>query len=433
MAIPVPTIVRALLLTAGRAAGQRAAPLLLGLAVASAVVFGGNGMDAADLTRLTSRAPGVRLGIWGLWLLAQTPAVRALFGDRSALLLRALPVPRWQHYAVNAGLLLLLQLPMIILYGRGSGALAGLAAALFGMAGHTLLGGSAASPRNVGLGVGLLAAILWPGEPGRTAAMLITGGATVALALPAVWRCAAARPLPRERALVKGPATLALLLTHAALMLRTQRPLLLRAAIYYLVALAIAHLALRNNQISAPAATAAMGLLVLGPFTLLAGGALAGAVLSAEQSLNWLLLSCGSSGSQRILAAHGAVMLLTAPLAAVFGILLGVLQHSAPPLALRLLCESIAGTLFAASAVTALLRWAQRGDPRDGDRVLQVQVGLVPGLLISGWALGELTLGLWALAAAILWGYAITLAAPLTRHGRLRRERAQRARNQVQP
>ena len=85
-----------------------------------------------------------------------------------------------------------------------------------------------------------------------------------------------------------------------------------------------------------------MGLLVLGPFTLLAGGALAGAVLSAEQSLNWLLLSCGSSGSQRILAAHGAVMLLTAPLAAVFGILLGVLQHSAPPLALRLNTKKLA-------------------------------------------------------------------------------------------
>ena len=167
--------------------------------------------------------------------------------------------------------------------------------------------------------------------------------------------------------------------------------------------------------------------------TVLAGGALAGAVLSAEQSLNWLLLSCGSSGSQRVTASHGAVMLLTAPLAAGFGVLLGVLQHSAPLLTLRLLCESLVATLLAASAVTALLRWAQRGDPRDGDRVLQVQVGLVPGLLISGWALGELTLGLWALMAAILWGYAITLAAPLTRHGRLRRERAQRDRNQVLP
>lgn len=433
MPMPVPTIVRALVLTAGRAAGQRAAPLLMGIAVASGVVFGGNGMDAADLTRLTGRAPGVRLGIWGLWLLLQTPAVRALLSERSALLLRALPVPRWQHYTVNAGLLMLLELPMIILYGRGTGAAAGLAAALFGMAGHTLLGGAAASLRNMGLALGLLAALLWPGEPGRTAAMLIAGGATIALALPAAWRRAAARPLPRERAIVKGPATLALLLTHVALVMRTQRPLLLRAAIYYLIALVIAHLALRNNQISSPGATAAMGLLVLGPFTLLAGGGLAGAVLAAERSLNWLLLASGSSGSQRVTASHGAVMLLTAPLATAFGIVLGVLQHSAPPLALRLAGESLMGALLSASAVTALLRWAQRGDPRDGDRVLVVQVGLVPGLLISGWALGELTLGLWALLAAILWGYAITLAAPLTRHGRLRRERAQRASNQVQP
>lgn len=427
----MPAVVRAIVLTGGRAAAQRAAPLMLGIAVVSGIVFGGNGMSASDLTGLAGRSVGVRVGLWGLWLLAQTPAVRALLSDRSALLLRALPVPRWQHYAVNAGLLMLLELPMIVLYGRGAGAAAALAATLFAMAGHTLLGGVGLGPRTVALAVGLAAALLWPGEPGRTVALILAATMTLGIALPLAWQRAAARPLPREHRMVTGPATLALLLAHLALVVRTQRPLLLRAAIFYLIALAVAHLALRNNHILDPGATAAMALLCVGPFALLAAGALAGAVLATEKSLSWLLLTCGSSGGQRVAAAHGAVMLLTAPLSALYGALLGALQQREPTFGLRLLGESSLFALLAAGAVTALYRWAQRGDPRDGDRVLLMQLALVPGALVAAWGLGELALGVWALATAILWGQAIGLAAPITRHGRLRRERAQRNSNQV--
>ncbi len=61
----VPAIVRALVVTGGRAAAQRAAPLVMGILVASAVIFGGNGMNAADLTGLMARAPGVQSRIAG--------------------------------------------------------------------------------------------------------------------------------------------------------------------------------------------------------------------------------------------------------------------------------------------------------------------------------------------------------------------------------
>lgn len=429
----VPAIVRALVVTGGRAAAQRAAPLVMGILVASAVIFGGNGMNAADLTGLMARAPGVRASLWGLWLLAQTPAARALLGERAALLWRALPVPRWQHYAVNAGLLLGLELPMIVLYGRGSGPLAALTAALLAMAGHALLCDDGRRPRTWLLGGLLALALLGPGEPWRTVAVLLAAGLSLVLALPAAWRRAAARPLPRERQLVAGPATVALLLAQIALLVRTQRPLLLRAAVFYLIALGIAELALRNNHIQSPAATAALALLVLGPFALLAAGALAGPVLSAERTLGWLLLSTGSSGGQRVAAAHGAVVLLLAPLAVLYGVLLTVLLHREPALGLRLGGEALGCGLAAAGAVTALYRWAQRGDPRDGDRILRVQLALVPAALLASWALGEAVLFLWALAAVILWGRALGLAAPLTRYGRLRRERALRDSNTVNP
>lgn len=430
-ALPLPMIVRAIAVTGGRAAAQRAAPLLLGITVASAVIFGGNGMNAADLTGLMDRAPGVRGSLWALWLLAQTPAARALLNERSALLFRALPVPRWQHYAVNAGLLALLELPLTVLYGRGAGPGAALVATLLAMAGHALLCDDGRRPRTWLLGGLLGLGLLAPAAPWRTAGLLLAAGATLGLVLPAAWRRAAARPFPRERRVVFGPASLALLLAQVALLGRTQRPLLLRATVFYLLALGITNLALRNNHIQAPGATAAMALLVLGPFALLAAGALAGSVLSAERTLGWLLLSTGSSGGQRIAAAHGAVMFLTAPLAALYGGLLTVLLRREPTFALRLIGESLGCALAAACAVTALYRWAQRGDPRDGDRILLVQLALLPAALLASWALGELVLFLWALAAVLLWGRALALAAPLTRYGRLRRERALRDSNTV--
>ena len=428
---PLGALVRAIGATGGRAAAQRAAPLLVGICVVSAVVFGGHGMDAHDLTHLMERSTIVRVCLWGLWLLAQAPAARALLGERSALLLRALPVPRWQHYAVNAGLLLLLELPMIVLYGRGAGPLAALTVTLFAMAGHALLCDDTTRLRTLVLGALLAAALGLPREPLRTVAVLASALLTLAVALPSAWRHAAARPFPRERIRVGGPATVALLLAHVALVVRTQRALLLRAAMFYLIALGIAHLALRNNHIQAPGPTAALALLAIGPFALLSASAVAGAVLPAERLFAWLLLSTGSSGGQRVASAHGAVMLLTAPLGLTYGVALCYLQHCGLAFSLRLIGESLVASLCAASAVTALFRWAQRGDPRDGDRVLLVQLALIPAVLLSGWALGELALALWALGTAVLWGHAVSLAAPLTRYGRLRRERQQRDSNQV--
>jgi hypothetical protein len=429
--LPLPPIVRALAVTSGRAAAQRAAPLLFGIAVTCAVLFGGNGMDAHDLTSLCARARAVRGGLWAVWLLAATPAARALLGERSAMLWRSLPIPRWHHYAVTAALLCVLELPMAILYGRGSGVVAGLAMTAYALAAHSLLCSDGTSPRTWLLGAALGAALLAPQVPERSPLLWLGSAVTVAMALPAAWRRAAGRPMPREWPLVRGPATVALLLGHVSLLLRTQRPLLLRATLLFGVALAITHLTLVNNHIQRPAARTAMALLALSPLALLAAGALAGPVLQGERTLVWLLRSTGTGGAQLVVAAQGAVMTLVLPLGIAYGVLIARLHGLLPDAGLRLVGECLLCTLCAACVVTGLLRWALRGDPRDGDRVLMLQLALVPASLLATWALGELALVPWLLGALFSSAYALSLAAPLTRYGRLRRERMDRERNQV--
>ena len=125
--------------SSGRAAVARVTPLYVGLMVLGGVLFGGNGMDARDLTGLAARQAGVRVGVLGIWVLLATPGVRALLGARSALGMRALPVRRSWHYALTGLGMAVLELPLVGLWLRGAGLLAGLSLLLWLLAVHALL------------------------------------------------------------------------------------------------------------------------------------------------------------------------------------------------------------------------------------------------------------------------------------------------------
>lgn len=407
--------------SSGRAAVARVTPLYVGLMVLGGVLFGGNGMDARDLTGLAARQVGVRVGVLGIWVLLATPGVRALVGARSALGMRALPVRRSWHYALTGLGLAVLELPLVGLWLRGAGLLAGLSLLLWLLAVHALL---AQGPlRWIERGLMLVLWGLWTALPQHVVGAAVHGAVgTLVLwqALPRAWRLAAERPRPLEKPHVFGGTLRALTTSYLVLLQRTQRPLLVRAALLLAVALAIATLATRNNHLVLPAEVATRSLLVLGPLVLLAAGGLAGAVLQSERTLLWLLESTGCSGFARVWSSQAAVVLPIAVLSTVYGAVLGALLQVGPALRGRLVLEAVLCGVWAAQVAMALLRWSSRGEEHDSDRILKVQLMAGAVAITATWALHEGVLLSWALAAVLLSGIAVSWAAPLTRYLRLR-------------
>src|SRR6185503_14237401 len=82
---------RTLARTAGAAAALRAIPLFGGIGLAASILFGGNGIDAREVTRAARQFPAIRLSLWAAWLIAATPLARSLFSAKGAAFLRSLP------------------------------------------------------------------------------------------------------------------------------------------------------------------------------------------------------------------------------------------------------------------------------------------------------------------------------------------------------
>jgi hypothetical protein len=91
-------LARTLVMTAGRAALQRALPLYVGIGIAAAIGFEGNGMRPATLTRQADAHAPFRIALWGVWLLVSTPAARAVLCTPSSFFLRTLPVARARFF-----------------------------------------------------------------------------------------------------------------------------------------------------------------------------------------------------------------------------------------------------------------------------------------------------------------------------------------------
>jgi hypothetical protein len=274
---------RVLSKTAGPAAFQRAAPLYSGVGVVAGILFGGNGMDAADMTRLAAQVPALRIFLWVGWLLITLPAAQALFCTPSTFLLRAFPVPRRHFLLVHALHLSLAELPMIVLWGRGEGAVAGVAAGFFAMAGHTLLLARIKGPSD------LVAALVWAGAMiggAPSYVLLPCAGLVLAVGLPRAFARAPERSTPKGRGQVRGSAAIALGRTYALLLLRGDSSLLLRAGLLWLIGLFSATLSARNNGIVKEEALATLALTLLAPVQIVALGGLAAAVQRGERRMS---------------------------------------------------------------------------------------------------------------------------------------------------
>lgn len=401
-------VLRAVARTSGLAAARRALPLYLGLLLGGSVIFGGNGMHPADVTTVAARAPLFRTVFVLLWLLATTPAVRALVFAREALLLRTLPIPAAQLVLGLALHLLLLEAPIVGLWARGAGAGPALGLLLLCATGHALL----VAGRRLAvalLGPALLGAALWAAPPRLLPSLLALP--LLAWALVRGFRYAPERPPALERPLVFGPPLWALVTAHLALLRRSHGAVLLRAGILLLLGLAVAALAVRNNQPRTASQAAALALLPLAPTALLMAAALSGPVLLAERQLTFLLASTGCPGARRALAAA----LVPIGLCALFALgwaaaLIGIEARLGAWAPARLLVEGPLCAAAAAAVAMRLTRARQRGEERHGADVPGPLAGLICAALLLGWALGELVLLGWALAGPVALAGTISLA-----------------------
>lgn len=408
--------------TAGRAAFARAAPLYFAILSAASIIFSPMGMRAADVVHFCDRSPTFRLIFLGLWLLATTPAARAVLCEPSLFFLRSLPVGRPQLFAAQGALLFIAESPLIALFLRGGGMLAGLSVCLMAMAAHTLI---VARPRRAieWLAAGaLVGSVAWARSPLLTILAALFG---LRVGFVAAWVRAPERDVGGARALVFGPPLLALAMAYVLTLSRGQTALLLRFLLLSLLGAVIAGLAIRNNHILSADMQATVTLGVLSGPLLFGACGLAGPVLRSEKQAAWLLEVSGASGGLRVLATAASVALFGALFGSLFSLLTGWLIGGSPLLLLRLAVEVTAeGALLAIIAV-ACTRWAQRGDKRDSDRVLVAMLGLILCAALLSWAFHESVLGVYLVLAVLLTERLILRANFQGRWLRLRSERQQ--------
>lgn len=289
--------------TAAAAAAARALPLFCGIGIACTVLFSPQGMDARDVTAVASESLLVRLLLWAAWLLAATPVASALFSAPAAAFLRSLPVPRWEIAAILGAMLLLLQAPWMLLWGRGAGAIAGLAAGLLALAVVALL--VTRLERwwaRVAAGVLVCAVALAPPAAVVIGAALPIG----AVAVRAAWVRAPEARQPRP-VWVTGPAPVALSLAHHCRLLRTERSMLLSGCFVSVLGGWMAGIGARNTDQREVGAYVAFSLAVIAiPLVIACSGILAPLSDSAS-ALGWLLDATGTTAAVRVFAERATV------------------------------------------------------------------------------------------------------------------------------
>jgi len=397
-AAPWPPLVRALSVTAGRAAAQRALPVYVGIWVGASVLFEGNGVRPADVVAGALASRSERLLLYAAWTVVSLPAIRALLTAPSSFFLRTLPVARWQLLSMHGFGVLLAQLPWAYLWLRGAGLAVGGTAIAAAMAASTLALTRLERPSERLAAAGLAGALYlnspWPW-------LLTVSLPAAALGVQRAWQRAPEGRPDAARGWVGGPAALALAASYGVVLWRQARAQLARATGFASLALVAGYFAVRNTLPSSSAELVGLAATLLSPALVLGLAGLCGPVLRAEAQLGWLLAVCGTSRSTGQLARIAPLALLGAILAAAHASALAACLHAAPPLGLRLLLVEVAAAVLLAPLVSWVGRWALRGDGNDSGRLLLGLAGLLLGTVLSLTLLGPSALFGWAVLAGL--------------------------------
>jgi hypothetical protein len=339
----------------GAAAARRAIPVWAGLGVVAAIVFGGTGMHAGDVTMMARGEPVVGAGLMLLWLILVAPVGAAMIEPRATAWLRALPGRRAVRGAVTAAIAIAVQGPWILLWGLGVGPLAG-------------------------AGAGVLAAVL----------MIVVARVR--------WPFAARSPRWR------GPVR-ALVGVHVRALVRTRGPAIARGLAWAGCGGATAGLIVRGNQLDAAGALAAilLAVAIAAPMGL---AGLAAPVAESDRAIAWAIVAVPAGAR----AAAQAIVLAIVGAALAAALVGAASLVGAAPLAAIAAAPALGAGLGAASA--RLGAWATAGAVTDGTRVV---IGMTAAAVMTTAAIGAL--GAWAIAVVAAGGAGMvaTMASPRSR------------------
>ncbi len=389
-----------------RAAALRTGMLYVGVALVASLLFGPQGMRAADAVVIVGASRPIWLAIWATWLVAATPVAHALLEVPATYALRSLPLPRWYFWLIHGALLCAAQLPWTIFWTRGAGALAGAAATLAAAAGHALIVARLRTPAVIALSVLLAATLAWRAPWGVLLCVALVAGA---VGLTTAWGHAPARLARRTRRRVFGAAPVALALAHLATLSRASAALLVRGVFFAGASAGIVSLAVRNNVLEDDTA-ALLSLGVAAPALVLGASAVAVQIAAAEHRDRWVLDTTGTGGGVRALGASLACGLWTGLLAALHGLIVW-LGTDVP--GVRLLGEAVSLGAALGAAAAACARWARQGGDTMDRRLVFSLLATVLAFEGALYTWGEPALGLAWIAALGLSLHAAWLAARL--------------------
>jgi hypothetical protein len=410
-------LVRTLALTAGRAALQRALPLYLGLAILAAITFGGNGLQPMTVTAQAESSWVVRATLYLGWIIATLPAIRAVLTTPETFFLRSLPVGHLRILAILITMLALVELPWTALWAFGAGAVAASGATLAALAGSSVaLLGFERRTEWLLAAVVVIALFGFSGFSGW--ALLGVAAPAAAVGIWRAWRWAPELSRGRARAWVRGPALVALTASYLVVLHRRSPVLVFRALCFTALAIGAGSLAIHNLEPGSSQERYSLALICEVPALAFGLAGLTGPLLRTEAQLAWLTAVCGTPLVQRRLAVLLACGAWALTLGLAYGLAVGSLLRLRALALGELSLYAAAMASIVSLSITAIARWALRGDGRDAMRLI-LAVGALSLLMIATlrqsmrWSL--LT---WALLAIVASLRLSRQPSPATRHGR---------------
>jgi hypothetical protein len=379
---------------------RRALPVGAAYVLIYAVFFGPMGITAKDVIGMvTDLGPGVRVGVWCLWILPTIAIANAAIDPPGVRWLRSLPVSRLRLAATSALALAVVELPLAAFCLRGGGPVVAVTFALTAFALHAQLFLGVRDPIDALVLVTGVALAMTPTAPlGLPAAI-----ALAPIAIGRAWYLAPERGRSGGRAILAGPPLVALGLAHLVGVVRTEMTALARAALVVALAGALAGLVANNNAYGPADDWLPLVLGIGAPAFALALSSAVAAALRLEAAATSLLDAHGTTAGERI----GAVTFVAALLGLVAGaIFAGALALLTAPDLDRTLAALGTGALVAAF-LAGSHRHALADAAKVTARLLVSVLGVAAATSVTAVYLGGLALPLWAVfAAGSLWATA---------------------------